>query len=133
MNPALRVASLYAPSSPRQFGEDIQAHMLTGYVYASPHAFLLTRPVPSNAAPEAIRNPWYEFPQADCDTWFIYAGATADRTSPAGLVKTFLTKMPFPLPLAAWERQTKGRTTIKFFSITRLVEVLCRSSARGLT
>jgi hypothetical protein len=131
MNPALRVAALYTADSPRTFGEDIQAHMLTGYVIATPSLCLLTRPVPSDAAPEAIRNPWFEFPAEACDAWFIYAGATADRLPAAGLVKTFLTKMPFPLPLAAWERQTKGRTTIKFFSITRLVEVLCRSAVRA--
>jgi hypothetical protein len=128
MNPAQQVAGLYTPTSPRTFGEDVQAHMVNGWVYAGPDLFMLVRHVPSSAAPEAIRNPWYAFSPTDCDTWFIYAAATAVPGSPLGLVKTCLTKMPFPLPLAAWERQAKGRDTIKFFSISRLVEVLCHSS-----
>ena len=133
MNPASRIAALYGPNSPRTFAEDMQAHMVNGYVYAGPDLFMLVRPVPSEVPASVIRNPWYSFEVEDCDTWFIYAAATAKPSTALGLVKTCLTKMPFPLPLAAWERQAKGRTPIKFFSISRLVEVLCRSSAAGST
>jgi hypothetical protein len=136
MNPASRIAALYGPNSPRTFAEDMQAHMVNGYVYAGPDLFMLVRPVASVAYikdPDLIRNPWCSFEPEACDTWFIYAAATARPTTALGLVKTCLTKMPFPLPLAAWERQAKGRTAIKFFSISRLVEVLCRSSAASST
>jgi len=124
MNPAIRIASLYRSGGPKTFADDVQAHMLGGYLFVTPELFLACRPVPSGAAPSMIRDPWQQFDPADCDTWFIYAAATAEPKSPLGLVKTCLTKMPFPLPLAAWERTAKGRTAIKFFSIARLVAVL---------
>lgn len=120
MSPAERVAALYDADSPRTFREDVEAHMLTGYVFATPEAFLMGRAIDSGATPEAIADPWHAFPRDAQDTWLIYAYADRFGNSPWGLVKKVLCWMPYPLKNVAWSRKRDGR--LRFFDIQKLNE-----------
>lgn len=103
MTPAEQIAALYDTDSPRTFREDLEAHMLCGYVFATPDYMLMGRAVDSSADPEEIRNPWHVFPRDRQDCWLIYAFASV--VPGMGLVKTCLTHLPYPLPLVSWERK----------------------------
>jgi|LakMenE18May11ns_1017448.scaffolds.fasta_scaffold9940770_5 hypothetical protein len=128
--PAKQIYDLYDVDSPRTFGEDLQAYLLNGYVFATPTEMLMARPVPSGAEPAMINNPWQVFPVERCDTWYIYAYAQTGKTSPLGLVKKLLRYQPFPLRLVAWERKRDGR--LRFYSITKLLEILSYEKLRQL-
>ena len=56
----------------RTFAEDLDAHLLHGWVLSTPHSFVMARPVPRGAPPEAIVNPWNNWPRHECDSWFVY-------------------------------------------------------------
>lgn len=120
MTPAERVAALYDADNPRTFREDLEAHMLTGYVFATPEVFLMGRAIDSSAAPEDIADPWHAFPRNAQDTWLIYAYADHAGNSPWGLVKKVLCWMPYPLKKAAWARKRDKR--LRYFDTEKLNE-----------
>lgn len=81
----------------RSFREDLEAHLLTGYVWSSPTAFGMCRAVRRDLTQGAIVNPWIMIPPHDCDAWLIYLAA-GDLDELAG-------KLPYPLPFIGWERE----------------------------
>lgn len=121
-NPALEVYRLYDEHSPRTFREDVEAHLLHGYVFSTPQLFLMGRPVCSWAEPQEINNVWIEFPKERADTWYIYALACAVPTGAVGLVKKTIAHMPYPLPYVAWERKRDRR--LRFFRTENFMQNL---------
>lgn len=113
MTPAEQIAALYDEDSPRSFREDLEAHLLHGYVFAAPEYMLMARPVVSAADEEDIRDPWHVFPRHEQDCWLVYAFASARPG--LGLVKTCLTHLPYALPLVAWERSRAQK--IRFYQL----------------
>jgi len=120
--PILRLAALYDETCPRTFAQDMGAHLQNGYVFATPEAILLARPVASKADPRLINNPYFHFRPEDCDCWYVYGYADMGKNSLQGLVKKVLRWMPYELPLVAWERKRDNR--LRFYSLKRL-EDLC--------
>lgn len=76
MTPVEQASELYARfPQPRTFREDLEAHLLHGYVFSTPDCFLMARPVSSHATAEAISDPWHRFEPHEQDTWLIWIAA----------------------------------------------------------
>ena len=76
MTPAEQAAALYEREPcARSFREDLEAHLVNGWVYASPTAFLMARPIPSGVTVAERCNPWNSWPFEDCDCVHLYACA----------------------------------------------------------
>lgn len=108
---AVIAAELYDPDRPRSFKEDLEAHLLHGYVFSGPEWFLLGRPVVSTADIELINDPWYVFPGPH-DCWYVHAYADTRSNNFVGLVEKVLRYMPYALPLVAWTRQRDERLRV---------------------
>lgn len=80
----------------RTFREDLEAHLLSGYVFSTPELFLMARGVRHDAPRGWIVNPWHVFPDAEQDGWLVYLAA--------GRVNSFFTFMPRPMKFIGWER-----------------------------
>lgn len=80
----------------RTFREDLEAHLLNGYVFSTPGSFVMGRPVCSMAAREDIVNPWVRFDKAESDAWLVYLMA--------GDLAEAVRLLPYPLPRVGWER-----------------------------
>lgn len=79
------------------FREEVEAHLLHGFVFATPTAFLMGRPVPRGAE---IRDVWQTWPAEKCDAWFAWIGV--------GAIGPLLALMPYELPWVGWVRQGRG-------------------------
>lgn len=102
MTPAQKAANLYKQEEcPRSFREDLEAHLIGGYVFSTPDFFAMGRPVCSTADHADIINPWRTFPEASWDCWFVYLVAGDMRKA----WQTF----PFPLEKIAFEKRNKLR------------------------
>ena len=84
---------------PRTFREDLEHHLLNGYVFNTPTLFVMGRPVKSNAPAELIVNPSISFPKSEADCWHVYLAA--------GNLREGLKYVPFRLPLISFERRNK--------------------------
>lgn len=109
MTPAEHAAAVYSREScARTFREDVEAHMLNGYVVSTPEMFVLFRPVNWMNGTSAIVDPWFE--HEECDTWHIYLFA--------GDVTNLGKHIPYPLPRVSFERNN----VLRVFSYDRLDE-----------
>ena len=59
----------------RLFLEDVALHLRYGYVWVSPTAVILARPVCSNWSIADLGDLTKTAAQAEADTWFVYLGA----------------------------------------------------------
>ena len=98
MTPVEQAASVYQ-SEPcvRSFKEDLEAHLIHGYVFSTPAAFVMGRPVQHDAPVELIINPWHVFPTEQCDCWLVYLAA--------GDISEIRKFQPYPQKYIAWERK----------------------------
>ena len=98
MTPVWMAAAVYeVEPCARSFKEDLEAHLQNGYVYSTPTAFVMGRPVDSAADPAQIVDPWHGFDPAVCDAWLVYLAA--------GNIADVLRQEPFPLTFFMWERK----------------------------
>lgn len=98
MTPVEQAAAVYEREEcARTFREDLEAHLLNGYVFSTPTMFMMGRPVRHDAPPEDLVNPWVVFPREECDAWMVYLAA--------GNLAEFWTVEPFPLVYVIFERQ----------------------------
>lgn len=120
MTPAELAASFYADGARGSFRDDLEAHLLNGYVFSTPEFFVMGRPV-ERAAPEIfILDPWHVFRPADCDAWLIYLAAGDWRKAMAML--------PYPLHWIGWERGGRGRG-LRWYSLDGFESALDRGIA----
>lgn len=97
MTPVEQAAKVYETEDcPRTFGEDVEAHLLCGYVFSTPTVFAMGRPVRRDVLASTIVNPYVMFPKDDCDAWLVYLVA--------GDLREALGYLPYPLPWIGWER-----------------------------
>lgn len=85
----------------RSFREDLEAHLLHGYVFSTPDFFVMLRPVDSAASYAQVTDPWVTFPPERWDAWWIYLMA--------GDMKKARAYFPFILPKIGFERTNKLR------------------------
>lgn len=93
MTPAERAAKLCRARG-GDFAAEVEAHLLTGYVFSTPELFLMGRPVPRESDPADI---WTPHPLKTCNAWFVWIGV--------GNAQELIRRMPFPLPWIGWQRQ----------------------------
>ena len=98
LSPVEKAAGVYK-SEPcaRTFREDLEAHLLCGYVYSSPGVFMMARPVVKEASEDLIVNPWHQFDKQQCNAWLVYLLA--------GDMKEAWDKRPFDLEFIGFERR----------------------------
>lgn len=100
MTPVEQAAAVYQKEPcARSFREDLEAHLLNGYVFSTPTAFVMARPIDSTAPPHLAANPWHSFEKPDA--WLIYLGA--------GDLPSLFRLFPFELPLIGWEKKNRLR------------------------
>ena len=102
MSPFERAAEVYRTEwCRRTLREDLEAHLVGGFVFARPDFFIMGRPVVRTADPALVVDPWHHFPTADCDCWHVYLFA--------GNMARAWSVMPWPLPWFSWERKNELR------------------------
>jgi hypothetical protein len=113
VTPAEQAAAVYdREPCARTFREDLEAHLLNGYVFSTPSAFAMGRPVRSSADPAQIVNPWHSFNREECDAWQVYLAA--------GDISSVIHLEPFPLTFYFWERNN----VLRIF-LSKTVKRLC--------
>src|SRR5687768_819338 len=83
------------------FRDEVEAFMLTGYVFSTPELFVMGKPVPKGAK---IVSPWGSWPLESCDAWYIWLAVSSRGLLP------LLELMPFPLPFVGFHREGRGRS-----------------------
>lgn len=101
MSPSM-MASLVYRREPcaRTFETDLFLHLAYGYVFSTPEAFVMGRPVRRDANINEIKNPAVEFNNPDA--WWIYLAS-------GNYLDLLFRFEPFPLPWYGWERQNVPR------------------------
>ncbi len=79
----------------RTFREDLDWHLLNGFVFSRPDFFVMGRPVIASADPALIVGQ-HRFPSGLCDCWHVYLMA--------GNVARAWAMLPWELPLVSFER-----------------------------
>lgn len=98
MTPVEKAAELCAARG-GDFKEELEAHLLHGFVFSTPDLFLMGRTVPRGVD---VSDLWQTWPKAECDAWFVWVGV--------GDAHALLALMPFPLPWIGWQRQGRRWT-----------------------
>jgi hypothetical protein len=89
-------AQIAAAARP-DFDRELSAHLLTGYVFSSPEAFIMGRAVDGSAAGCLQADPFHVFPAESCDTWLVWLAA--------GDLARMAEWVPYRLPWIAWARR----------------------------
>lgn len=97
------------------FDRELAAHLAGGFVFSTPDAFLMGRPVHSGAPHELLADPFHRFPPADCDAWLVWLAA--------GDLRAMLRLTPYRLPWLAWARRDGP---LKWFSFDSVATRLAR-------
>lgn len=111
MTPYQRAAAVYA-SEPcaRTFAQDLEWHLVNGFVFSTPDFFVMGRPVVSEAD-HALIVGQHRFPAVICDCWHVYLHA--------GNMAKAWSMLPWELPLVSFERNNVLRvhrlTSIRHF------------------
>jgi len=72
-NPAILARHVYDKEPcARTWAEDVELHLLFGYVFSTPDYFIMGRPVKHDAPDSCIVDPLYQFPRCEWDAWHIY-------------------------------------------------------------
>lgn len=109
MSPVVIAAKL-AKERGADFKEEMEAFLLKGFVFSTPDAFLMGRPVPKGFELQDI---WHEFPpDAVLDSWMVWSGV--------GNAGRLLAMMPFDLPSIGWIRQGRDWRETHWVSTAKL-------------
>lgn len=109
MSPFEQAAAVYEHEPcARSFADDLKLHLLHGFVFSTPHYFIMGKPVVRGAQTALIVNPGCIFAWPECDCWHIYL--MAGDPSPAWQI------MPWPLPWFSWERKNE----LRYYSAERI-------------
>jgi hypothetical protein len=79
------------------FRVELEAHLLRGWVFSTPEAFLMGRAVPRSVNADDLEA---EFAPEECDAWYVWLGV--------GPASRLLSWMPYELPWIGWYRQGRG-------------------------
>lgn len=98
-----------------EFDSELAAHLAHGFVISTPDAFLMGRPVSSDAPHGLLADPFHRFPAADCDAWMVWLAA--------GDLRAIWRMVPYRLPWIAWARR---EGPLKWFSFDSVSNRLAR-------
>lgn len=114
MTPVEQAAAVYQREPcARTFREDLEAHLLNGYVFSTPTVFVMGRLVQRDAEPALIVDPWHRFEDGDC--WLVYLAA--------GNLAEIPRFIPSPKKYVAWERENSLRVHLS----TQVIRLCTRS------
>jgi hypothetical protein len=102
MTPVEQAATLRRNAG-ANFTDELEAHLLNGFVFSTPIAFLMGRPVPKGVE---IRSVWDTWPKAECNAWFVWLAV--------GDAWRLMDLMPYELPWVGWARQGRGWRNIRW-------------------
>ena len=105
MTPVERAKSI----RPDTFREELEAHLLHGFVLSTPTAFVMGRPIRADSPHELQADPWHVFKEPDC--WLVWLAA-GDLASIWHLV-------PYPLPWLAWARREGALRFYPFAAVAK--------------
>ena len=109
MTPVERAAQVYQQeASSRTFREDLELHLLNGFVFSTPDFFIMGRPVPVNGEPRLVVDPNWVFPPEACNCWHV--------ALMAGNYAKAWTILPWEYPYFAWERKNE----LRFYSLAAI-------------
>jgi hypothetical protein len=98
MSPAEQARAVYDQEAcARSFVQDVELHLLFGFLFSTPDYFVMGRGVSSDASDSLVVNPAFIFPRESQNAWQIYLCAGSGLAG-------FLQFMPYYLPLLCWER-----------------------------
>jgi hypothetical protein len=101
MIPAVEAAKVYEQERcARTFEDDLFLHLQYGFVFSTPTAFIMGRPVRHDANAAEIKDPTIQF--TDPDGWWVYLAAGES-------IPLFFEHEPYALPWIGWERKNKPR------------------------
>lgn len=108
ITPVERAAAVYErePCS-YTFKEDLEFHLLNGFVFSRPDFFVMGRPV-VRSAPADIITGHHRFHSSDCDTWHVYLVA--------GNMARMWDMLPWELPFVSIERGN----VLKFYRLASI-------------
>ena len=107
MNILLRAKELYDQCG-IDMNTDIAMYASHGYVWINPEGFLLAKPV--NSKSEV--HPQDQWNVEDADAWYVNMAV--------GEVKDFISKIPYPLPLVGWMRETK-KQPMRWYDLKKIL------------
>lgn len=115
MTPVEQAAHVYETEPcARTFREDLEAHLLNGYVFSTPELFVMGRPVDSSASYKLVTDPWHIFPAETCDAWLCYLAAGDLHKMPAVI--------PYQLSKIGFER----KNVLRYYPVGSLTHrILC--------
>lgn len=97
MKPVLKAAEVYHREACRRtFREDLEAHLLHGFVYSTSDRFVMARPVVVNAPDADIVDPWHNSWDGEPDCWHLYLFS-------GNMISAFQSA-PYKLPWVSFER-----------------------------
>ncbi len=103
------------------FRTELEAHLLRGWVFSTPEAFLMGRAVPRSVNAEDLLA---EFALEECDAWYVWLGV--------GRADVLLEWMPYELPWIGWYRQGRRWTDCHWVATADLRRRLRVSGGRRL-
>jgi len=110
-SPAWEAANVYEQEAcARTFRQDLELHLLNGYVVSTPEFFIMGRPVQKDSPHDCILDPSFPYHPNDWDCWHIYLMA--------GDIKKCWDFYPFPLEWVSWER----KNVLRFFKMKTVKE-----------
>ena len=125
MTPAELAAAVYQQEPcARSFREDLEAHLLHGYVFSTPDVFLMIRPVDRGWRDQIVdptKNPEWIKPWSPPDCWHVYLAA--------GDIQEMWKFLPYPLEFVSYERSNRLRI-VRFQQFRRLCSTLPTFTAR---
>jgi hypothetical protein len=102
MSPVERAAEVYKRERcTRSFRDDLEIHLLHGFVFSRPDYFIMGRPVVSTADENDIADPLYQFHSSECDAWHVALFS--------GNIARAFHVMPWRLPRITMQRQNELR------------------------
>jgi len=102
----------------RSFKDDLDLHLLNGYVISTPELFVMARPVPRIAARNAICDPAVTWPTYYCSCWHVHIYA--------GKLPLLFTLLPYELPYGSFQK----RDRLRFYTLNQLKERFHRYGQR---
>ena len=102
MSPVQRAKNVYFwEPCVRTFQEDLELHLINGYVFSTPEFFIMGRGVKRDAPQDQIVDPSYCFPREEQDCWHVYLMS--------GDVRKVWDILPYSLPFISFERKNELR------------------------
>ena len=79
------------------FAMDLEYYLSNGYVFASPHYFVMLRPIDSSVLESGRFDPFQRFAASKCDTWYVHMFS--------GNMRMAMSKLPYSLSMVGFARR----------------------------